>query len=37
MNYQIGTVKYNKINQNEVSEIYVEFDDVNAGQIKING
>ena len=37
MNCQIGTVKYNEIYQNEVHKIYVAFDDVTAGQIKING
>ena len=29
-------MKYNEINQNEVSATYVPFDDANTGQIKIN-
>ena len=36
INGQIGTVKYISINQNEVNVIYVAFDDVSAGQIRIN-
>ena len=36
INGQIGTVKYISINQNEVNAIYVAFDDVSAGQIRIN-
>ena len=37
INGEIGTVKYININQNEVNAIYVAFDDVSAGQIRING
>ena len=37
INRQIGTVKYISINQNEVNAIYLAFDDVSAGQIRING
>ena len=37
VNSQIGTVKYISINQNEVNVIYVAFDDVSSGQIRING
>lgn len=29
-------MKYNEINQNEVSTTYVPFDNANADQIKIN-
>ena len=37
INGQIGTVKFNSINQNEVNAIYVAFYDVSARQIRING
>ena len=37
INGQIDTAKYISINQNEVNAIYVAFDDVSAGQIRING
>ena len=37
INGQISTVKYISINQNEVNAIYVAFDNVSAGQIRING
>ena len=36
INGQIGTIKYISINQYEVNAIYVAFDDVSAGQIRIN-
>ena len=37
LNGHIGTVKYISINQNEVNAIYVAFDGVSAGKIRING
>ena len=37
INSPIGTMKYFAIDQNEVETIYVAFDDISAGQKRING
>ena len=37
INDQIGTVKYISIYQNEISAVYLAFDDASTGQIRING